>query len=110
MPEAPDTMVVTVGKMIGGVEKNAIAINLSIFAAARAATAVGRADQYLIPALPRPVWVDSGHSARVGNQGCTPRSPGTAQAGGPPSILRSRQNPKFLGRDDAEVVRYGIAV
>jgi hypothetical protein len=30
MPEALDTMVVTVGKMIGGVEKNAIAINLSI--------------------------------------------------------------------------------
>ena len=25
-------------------------------------------------------------------------------------ILRSRQNPKFLGRDDAEVVCYGVAV
>jgi transposase len=26
------------------------------------------------------------------------------------AILRSRQNPKFLGRDDAEVVCYGVAV
>jgi len=25
-------------------------------------------------------------------------------------ILRSRQNPKFLGRDDAEVVCHGVAV